>query len=517
MKHYFINQKTDRRISSNSKTYKKLKKYGFLKKDTCLYDINSVKRCIKNIKKYYPGVSFGMGNDNLVSVYNPVQNTQIQVSPLIKDNIEEILYNVNGDLIRLYLPPLNKFTDLAGLVIRDNYIIGVIKTNNRLHQVSHYIKINIKSLDNIPLLIVKDDDHSLKFDKNVVSDLQVKQELLSLKPHELETQNDWRHLECNKYGYTWNNIYNKCQIVLKDNHTNNVTTSDTTSNINDSLTETNNGTTSNVTENDSLTEANNDTTSNVTANDLLTETNNDTTSNINDSLTETNNDTTSDTTSDTTINDSLTETNNDITINDSLTETNNDTTSDTTINDSLTETNNDTTSGITIIDSLKEINNNTTNDSLTETNNETTSGITINNALTKTNNDITSDITINDLLTEINNNTISNATASDSVNETNNNKDTISNITINDSLTETNNDNTLVNIPDYIPANIFDNTLINIPANISSNIQANIPDYIHGNTSNNIPANIFDHTDRDDNTVVSILINPQNDSVIGYL
>jgi hypothetical protein len=54
MTHFYINPNTNRKIQIDKKTFNELKKMP--KKDNCLYDKNSVKRCIKNIQKYYPGV-----------------------------------------------------------------------------------------------------------------------------------------------------------------------------------------------------------------------------------------------------------------------------------------------------------------------------------------------------------------------------------------------------------------------------------------------------------------------------
>lgn len=70
--HYYINPITGRVIKSDSKTFQKLKKRRFIiKKDACLYDLASAKKCLSSIISKYNGLVYPSSNFmNIPSTYH---------------------------------------------------------------------------------------------------------------------------------------------------------------------------------------------------------------------------------------------------------------------------------------------------------------------------------------------------------------------------------------------------------------------------------------------------------------
>jgi hypothetical protein len=117
---YYINPVTGRIIKSTGKTYKELKKRRYiLEGDACLYNMTSVKKCLKTINRLYPNVYYPSTFIDIPSTYHKKSN--YEAVAFIKNNESVNGYiTKNGLLVKLEKPiPVSK-TKTLPIVIGEN-------------------------------------------------------------------------------------------------------------------------------------------------------------------------------------------------------------------------------------------------------------------------------------------------------------------------------------------------------------------------------------------------------------
>jgi hypothetical protein len=122
---FYINQKTKRMIKSPGKTFSKLKNKNVLKKDPCLYNITSAKKCFYKLLKFYPKVVYP--SSNFV------------------------------DIPKTY--KMNTIKGLRAFIKQDNNIIAFINKHGFIYRLRS--PININNIDNQSIPIVIDYNNTL--------------------------------------------------------------------------------------------------------------------------------------------------------------------------------------------------------------------------------------------------------------------------------------------------------------------------------------------------------------------
>ena len=105
---FYLNPNTGRLIKSNGKTYKQLKKDGYIiKKDKCLYNVKSAEKCFIKLLTLYPNVIYP--SSNFIEIPKTYKKGKIRafIKHAHKNKIIGFI-DKNGKKYRLLKQELNK-------------------------------------------------------------------------------------------------------------------------------------------------------------------------------------------------------------------------------------------------------------------------------------------------------------------------------------------------------------------------------------------------------------------------
>jgi len=156
---FYINQKTKRIVKSPGKTFSKLKHTKFLKKEPCLYNLKSAKKCFYKLLKFYPNVVYP--SSNFLSIPKTYKmNTIKGLRAFIKQDNNVIAFiNKYGFIYRLINPiNINSINNHSIPIVIDynNTLPNFIKTlptiDKNMQKKVHYQINTIKPNKNIHIL-----------------------------------------------------------------------------------------------------------------------------------------------------------------------------------------------------------------------------------------------------------------------------------------------------------------------------------------------------------------------------
>ena len=124
----------------------------------------------KNIEKQ---INMPFKNKNKILIYNPINNDFIPINEILSNSQQlDIINNINTHLISKTLPSISHSIKLAGLIVNENNVIGIITTDNEIKKFEEPIKlVEPKFNDELQDIIIDNSDvSSLYSNSDIESD-----------------------------------------------------------------------------------------------------------------------------------------------------------------------------------------------------------------------------------------------------------------------------------------------------------------------------------------------------------
>ncbi len=151
-------------------------------------------------------------------VYNPAYDDIIPVDKSIK-GVEQIdiINTVNDNLVPLTLPPVREDSNIAGVVVQDSNVIGMINTDNQLRRLSETAAVaSLESLVQLPKLQVTDANKETIMNSpelSAASTEKLVEEILCEDGEQTDNISK-KCLPCSHYNYIWDPTTKKCKPKL---------------------------------------------------------------------------------------------------------------------------------------------------------------------------------------------------------------------------------------------------------------------------------------------------------------